>query len=117
MRTAGPGSNARVLVPRPQAIPHLEALAVVLPEVVKQRDRLSESLLSLGRLQRDAGATPRAQATNRKARAVAAVAVAARPGAPRSVARLAVIDADYAASPSRPGASGHIPNVSTRERP
>ena len=64
---------------------------------------MSEALLSLSRLQRDAGATLPGQATNRKARAVAAAAVAAHPGDPRSESRLAEIDADYATSLSRPG--------------
>ena len=86
-----------------EAIAHLEALAAVLPDACKPRDRLSQALLSLSRLQRGAAATLQAQVTNRKARAVAAAAVATHPGDPRSAARRAEIDADDATWPSRPG--------------
>jgi hypothetical protein len=100
-----------------EAIPLLEALAAELPEVLKPRDRLSEALLNLSRLQRDAGATLQAQATNRKARSVAAAAVAAHPGDPRSEARLAEIDADYAISLSRPGDRTNADLDPLRSRP
>ena len=96
------GTTREAMAAYEEAIPHLEGMVAVLPEVLKPRDRLSDALLSLSRLQRDAGATLQAQATNRKARAVAAAAVAAHPGDPRSEARLAEIDADYATSLSRP---------------
>jgi hypothetical protein len=97
------GTTREAMAAYEDAIPHLEALAAVLPDVLKPRDRLSEALLTLSRLQRDAGAPLQALATNRKARVVAVAAVAAHPGDPRAEARLAEIDADYATSLSRPG--------------
>jgi serine/threonine protein kinase len=96
------GTTREAMAAYEVAIPHLEALTAVLPDILKPRDRLSEALLSLSRLQRDAGTTLQARVTNRKARTVAAAAVAARFRDSKSEARLAEIDADYAASLSRP---------------